>query len=101
MSTSRRTTIALAVVLALSSALALVGAHASVHRLTAHDSDRRWVEATGLADLSLNSAVRWLRHPSQAEPAAPFSDGPASLDTDPAGAIVGPPRPLYRGSSER
>ena len=55
-------------------------------------ADRALVQATGLADLALSSSVRWLRHPSQAEPAAAFSDGPAALDVDPAGALLGPPR---------
>jgi hypothetical protein len=55
---------------------------------------RAIVAATGLADLALSSSVRWLRHPSQAEPGAPFSDAPASLDVDPAGAWIGPPRPV-------
>lgn len=48
-------------------------------------------QVTGLADLALNSSARWLRHPSQAEPGAPFSDVPGGLDVDPAGALLGPP----------
>lgn len=46
----------------------------------------------GMPDLVLSSSSRWLRHPSQTEPGAPFADAPASLDTDPGGAVVGPPR---------
>ncbi|HEY8429688.1 MAG TPA: hypothetical protein VIL20_14990 [Sandaracinaceae bacterium] len=52
------------------------------------------VELVGTSDLALSSSARWLRHPSQAEPGAPFSDAPASLDVDPAGAWIGPPRRL-------
>lgn len=55
-------------------------------------ASRAVVAATGLPDLALSSSVRWLRHPSQAEPGAAFSDGPATLDVDPAGALLGPPR---------
>ena len=48
--------------------------------------------ATGLTELSLSSASRWLRHPSMVEPGAPFADAPGALDVDPAGALIGPPR---------
>jgi hypothetical protein len=51
----------------------------------------------GMPDLVLSSSSRWLRHPSQAEPGAPFADVPASLDTDPGGAVVGPPHELLGG----
>lgn len=50
------------------------------------------VAITGMSDLALSSSARWLRHPSQAEPGAAFSDAPSSLDVDPAGAWIGPPR---------
>jgi hypothetical protein len=50
------------------------------------------VALTGTSDLALSSSARWLRHPSQAEPGAAFSDLPASLDVEPAGAWIGPPR---------
>ena len=53
---------------------------------------RAIVRLTGLPDLALSSSARWLRHPGQAEPGAPFSDLPASLDVEPAGALLGPPR---------
>ena len=49
----------------------------------------------GMPDLVLSSSSRWLRHPTQTEPGAPFADAPASLDVDPGGAVVGPPRALY------
>lgn len=55
------------------------------------------VHLLGTADLALSSASRWLRHPSLTEPGAPFADGPAILDADPAGAVIGPPRDLLRG----
>lgn len=50
------------------------------------------VRLLGVADLALSSSSRWLRHPSIAEPGAPFADGPAILDNDPAGAAISPPR---------
>jgi len=67
--------------------------HACSRRLddAALASRRAAVRAVGSADLALSSSARWIRHPSQVELAAPFQDGPASFDTDPAGAIVGPP----------
>lgn len=55
------------------------------------------VRLVGVADLAVSSSSRWLRHPSVSEPGAAFSDAPAMLDTDPAGAAVAPPRALYRG----
>lgn len=54
------------------------------------------VETLGLPDLALSSSARWLRHPSQAEAGAAMSDLPSSLDVDPAGALIGPPRRLLR-----
>lgn len=50
------------------------------------------VRISGLPDLALSSGARWLRTPSQVEPWAAVADVPASLDTEPAGAVVGPPR---------
>lgn len=59
------------------------------------------VALTGLSDLALSSSVRWLRHPSQVEPAAPFSDVPGGLDVDPAGGWIGPPPDVLRqGAAE-
>lgn len=49
------------------------------------------IRLLGVADLVLSSSSRWLRHPSVSEPGAPFADGPAILDNDPAGAAIGPP----------
>jgi hypothetical protein len=54
------------------------------------------VTLVGTSELALSSSARWLRHPSQAEPGAAFSDLPASLDVDPAGAWIGPPRLILR-----
>lgn len=58
-----------------------------------HDA---FVSATGLPDLALSSSSRWLRHPSQAEAGAAISDLPASLDVEPAGALIGPPLEVLR-----
>ncbi|MEM9071535.1 MAG: hypothetical protein AAGE52_23715 [Myxococcota bacterium] len=55
--------------------------------------DQNVVRTLGWADLALSSGARWLRHPSQVEAEAPFSDLPAALDVDPAGALIGPPEP--------
>jgi hypothetical protein len=51
------------------------------------------------ADLSLAGAARHLRFPSLEEPGAAFADGPASLDTDPAGGALAPPTELYAAVS--
>ena len=53
----------------------------------------------GVPDLSLSSSSRWLRHPSQVEPAAAAADLPAGLDVDPAGAIVAPPTAIFDASA--
>lgn len=55
---------------------------------------RAVVRTLGTPDLVLSSSSRWLRHPSQTEPGAPFADSPAALDPDPGGAVIGPPRAL-------
>lgn len=55
-------------------------------------SARAVVRLAGTADLALSSNARWLRHPSHVEPWAAVADQPATLDTEPAGAILGPPR---------
>ena len=57
------------------------------------------VRLLGTADLALSSASRWLRHPSLTESGAPFADGPAILDADPAGAVIGPPRDVLSGKA--
>lgn len=51
------------------------------------------------ADLALSSDARWLRHPSQSEPAAALSDAPGALDLDPAGGLIAPPRALWNPSA--
>lgn len=74
-----------------------------------HDASRRRVQQRmrqpqveglvrllGTADLALSSASRWLRHPSLTEPGAPFVDGPAILDADPAGALINPPLVMFQ-----
>jgi hypothetical protein len=61
-------------------------------RETERAAEAALVEATGLNDLALSSASRWLRHPSQAEPSAAVADLPTALDLDPGGALLGPPR---------
>ncbi len=50
----------------------------------------------GWADLALSSNARWLRNPSQVEPAAAISDIPGGFDVDPAGAFISPPREVLR-----
>src|SRR5882724_14291 len=47
------------------------------------------------ADLALAGAARHLRFSSLEEPGAAFADGPASLDTDPAGGAMAPPIEIY------
>ena len=91
----RARTAAVVALLALLAVLAIV-ADAS-RRRTERASERHdaVVALTGLPDLALSSSVRWLRHPSQAEPGAAASDLPASLDMDPAGAWIGPPRAIF------
>ncbi|MBX3250609.1 MAG: hypothetical protein KF901_25755 [Myxococcales bacterium] len=60
------------------------------------DARRAAVRGVGLGDLALSSSARWIRHPTQAEPGAPFQDLPSTFDVDPAGAVVGPPAPRAR-----
>jgi len=97
---SRRVTSAMALVALLALALAAVLADAARRRdldRSRVDARRTLVRALGTADLCLSSSSRWLRHPSLSEPGAPFADVPASLDTDPAGALISAPRALYEG----
>lgn len=85
--------------LALGLALALGAILVDADRRRAARDDARHdavVRAVGLPDLALSSSARWLRHPSQAEAGAAGSDLPASLDVDPAGALIGPPRAILR-----
>jgi hypothetical protein len=41
------------------------------------------------------SGARHLRFLSLEEPGAAFADGPAALDTDPAGGCIAPPRGVW------
>lgn len=93
--TSRLYAAALAA-LALALGLAAVLADAG-RRRAARDARRHAaiVALVGTSDLALSSSARWLRHPSLAEPGAAFSDLPSSLDVDPAGAWIGPPRAIF------
>jgi hypothetical protein len=88
--------------ISLGLAAALLGVSIDAARRRAQQRDRRArvegvVRALGTADLALSSASRWLRHPSATEPGAPFADGPAILDADPAGALIGPPAEILGG----
>lgn len=82
---------------ALALSLSLVAVLVDAERRRASRDDARQDAAVALAgtsDLALSSSARWLRHPSVSEPGAAFSDLPASLDVDPAGAWIGPPRAI-------
>lgn len=46
-------------------------------------------------DLAVAVGARHLRSPSLEEPAAAFSDAPASADLDPAGGAIAPPRAAW------
>lgn len=46
--------------------------------------------------LALSGGARWLRQPGLEEPGAPFVDGIAAPDPDPAGAAFAPPREVLR-----
>ncbi|MCS6902399.1 MAG: hypothetical protein RMJ98_22350 [Myxococcales bacterium] len=46
-------------------------------------------------DLAVASGARHLRFLSLEEPAAAFSEGPASLDMDPAGGCMAPPYAVW------
>lgn len=81
--------------------VALGGSLYDAERRRAADGDGRALRAAlasriGLADLALSSGARWLRHPSQVEPAAAIADVPGALDVDPAGAWISPPREVLR-----
>lgn len=93
----RRLRYALLVVLVLGASLAAILVDASARAAASDDARQRAVVALiGLPDLVLSSSSRWLRHPSQSEPGAALADLPGSLDTDPAGALIGPPRAVLR-----
>ena len=83
------------ILVAIALALAAIVAHAASlrgERAAASERRARLAEGLGLADLALSSGARWLRHPSQVEPAAAIQDAPGALDVDPAGAWISPPR---------
>lgn len=85
--------VSIALVLALGS-IALDASARRAAEQPARAARRALAARIGLADLALSSGARWLRHPSQVEPAAPLADAPGALDVDPAGAWVGVPRPI-------
>ena len=81
-------------------ALALVAGAEAVHALaTAPREAARWAEETrlvtalGLSDLALFTEARYTRHPSLADLASAFQDGPASLDHFPTASLIAPPPP--------
>lgn len=82
-----------ALALALGAVMLDAGARRTAEQ-PASEISRAVVRALGTPDLALSSSSRWLRHPSQTEPGAPFADAPASLDTDPGASVIGPPREL-------
>ncbi len=88
----------LAFVVAFSAMLADAERRRASRDAARHDAA---VALTGTSDLALSSSARWLRHPSLSEPAAAFSDLPASLDVDPAGAWIGPPRAILVEGTRR
>lgn len=93
----RRPRLAALVLLVVLATLCGVLVDAAARRGARDDARQDAVVAlTGLPDLALSSSARWLRHPSQTEPAAAAADLPASLDVDPAGAMIGPPREVLR-----
>ncbi len=86
--------------------MSFIGVGLGVHAWTEHSTHTQrdharaeLARSLGFADLALSSSARWIRHPSQVEPMAPMSDLPASFDTDPAGAWLGPPV-LPRGDAD-
>ncbi|MGE0789401.1 MAG: hypothetical protein AB7S26_27250 [Sandaracinaceae bacterium] len=92
-----------ALVLALGLAVGLIALLAAIvidagarRSATRRRTAREVVQLTGLPDLALSSSSRWLRHPSESEAGAFGADVPAGLDTDPAGALIGPPRAILR-----
>jgi len=92
---STRIRVAIAVLAACAVALAAILVDAGRRRAARREEalmQAAVVDVAGVADLALSSSSRWLRHPSQAEPGAATSDLPSSLDVDPAGALIGPPR---------
>ena len=58
---------------------------------------RATAAALGLTDVALFGEARYTRHPSQADLASAFQDGPAVLDHFPAGSLVRPARGFGEG----
>ncbi|MCC7541810.1 MAG: hypothetical protein IT379_36665 [Deltaproteobacteria bacterium] len=97
--TPSRRLLALAMLLVAAAIVRLVLSHADRSRARRAAEDVRHRAAArvmGAPDLALSSSSRWLRHPSQTESGAAFSDGPATPDMDPAGAVIAPPRDVLR-----
>jgi hypothetical protein len=94
-----RARVLIGVSIAMVAALGAVALDAGRRREAAHEERAVRIELAariGLADLALSSDARWLRHPSQVEPAAAIADAPGALDVDPAGAWIAPPREVLR-----
>lgn len=83
------TTIALLVGLGICALLAGLAQPAAEAR---RGETRTMASALGLTDLALLGEARYTRHPSQADLASAFQDGPAVLDHFPAASLVAPPR---------
>ncbi len=85
-------------------ALACVGLDAGRRARAARRDDaavRAVVARLPAGDLALAGGARHLRFPSLEEPGAAFADGPASVDVDPAGGAVAPPREVYAAIAAR
>jgi len=81
--------------------LALAGAAALMHALLGRadgvarrQAAQELVQTLQLTDLAWFTEARYTRHLSQAVLHTPFQDGPAALEHFPAGALVGPVRPM-------
>lgn len=83
---------ALTLTLLLGLGIAVAHAHQRRSERAAHTRAHEAVaRLAGTSDLALSSTARWLRHPSLSESGASAADLPASLDVDPAGALIAPP----------
>lgn len=80
--------------LVLPIAIAIVGLDARARRAR-RDGDAKAIRAIATrlpsGDLALSGGARWLRSPGLEEPGAPFADGIAVPDPDPAGGAMAPP----------
>lgn len=98
MNTTRHGLLAAALLLGSLLAPAALGAHASAAR---HLAAPRALAAAPVGavlpwpDLAVAAGARHLRFLSLEEPGAAFADGPASLDADPAGGCLAPPRQVW------